>query len=86
MSRALAMQRTIVPAGERKKHLERARMRRTYYQHANCRYWVFEEAGLPGAFIEFVEALDRDTLDTALENAPDRLVDPARVYEEVELS
>ena len=31
MSRALAMQRTIVPAPERKKHLERARMRRTYY-------------------------------------------------------
>ena len=86
MSRALAMQRTIVPAPERKKHLERARMRRMYYQHANCRYWVFEEAALPGAFIEFVEASDRDTLDEALENAPDRLLDPARVYEEVELS
>lgn len=86
MSRALAMQRTIVPAPERKKHLERARMRRTYYQHANCRYWVFEESGLPGAFIEFVEASDRETLDTALENAPDQLLDPARVYEEVELS
>jgi hypothetical protein len=85
MSRALAMQRTIVPAAERKKHLERGRMRRTYYQHANCRYWVFEEAGLAGAFIEFVEASDRDTLDAALENAPDRLIDPARVYEEVEL-
>ena len=86
MSRVLAMQRTIVPAPERKKHLERARMRRMYYQHANCRYWVFEEAALPGAFIEFVEASDRDTLDEALENAPDRLLDPARVYEEVELS
>jgi hypothetical protein len=86
MTRALAMQRTIVPAPDRKKHLERARMRRTYYQHANCRYWVFEESGLPGAFIEFVEASDRDTLDSALENAPDRLLDPARVYEEVELS
>jgi hypothetical protein len=47
---------------------------------------VFEESGLPGAFIEFVEASDRDTLDSALENAPDRLLDPARVYEEVELS
>jgi hypothetical protein len=86
MSRALAMQRTIVPMAERKKHLERARMRRTYYLHANCRYWVFEEAGLAGAFIEFVEASDRDTLDAALENAPDRLIDPARVYEEVEIS
>jgi hypothetical protein len=86
MSRALAMQRTIVPAAERKKHLERARMRLTYYQHANCRYWVFEESGLQGAFIEFVEASDRDTLDAALENAPDRLLDPTRVYEEVELS
>jgi hypothetical protein len=86
MSRALAMQRTIVPAPDRKKHLERARMRRTYYQHAYCRYWVFEESALPCAFIEFVEASDRDTLDAALENAPDRLLDPARVYVEVELS
>ena len=86
MSRALAMQRTIVPAADRKKHLERARMRRTYYHHANCRYWVFEESGLPGAFVEFGEASDRDTLDAALGNAPDRLLDPERVYEEVELS
>jgi hypothetical protein len=46
---------------------------------------VFEEAGLPGAFLEFFEAPDAATLASAHASAPDRVLDPARVYHEVEL-
>ena len=48
--------------------------------------WAFEEAELPGAFLEFVEAADRETLTRAHEAAPDPVIDPNRVYMEVELS
>ena len=51
MPRILTMQRTIVPQSERKKDLERLRAKRDHYKRANCRFWVFEEAGLPGAFL-----------------------------------
>jgi hypothetical protein len=47
---------------------------------------VFEEANLPGAFLEFVEAPDADTLARAHAAAPDPALDPARIYREVELS
>jgi hypothetical protein len=45
---------------------------------------VFEESGLPGAVIEFVEAGDRETLLGALTGSPDHVVDAARIYQEVE--
>jgi hypothetical protein len=41
---------------------------------------------LPGAFLEFVEAGDADTLARALASAPEPILDPQRVYVEVELS
>ncbi len=84
MPRMLTLQRSIVPAGERKKFMERLRARRAYYEGAGCRFWVFEESGLPGALIEFVEAADRSTLDSALAGAPDHIVDAGRVYQEME--
>jgi hypothetical protein len=84
--RWLTLQRSIVPAGERKKFMERLSARRAYYATAKCGFWVFEESGLPGALIEFVEAADRDTLEGALANAPDHIVDSARIYREVENS
>jgi len=64
------------------------RERRDYYAQRQCRYWVFEEAGLKGAFLEFVEAADRATLAKAQAGAPpaDRVLDPNRVYVEVELT
>jgi hypothetical protein len=46
---------------------------------------VFEEASLPGAFIEFTEADDEQTLTIAHANAPHKMMDPSRVYQEVEL-
>ncbi|MFI5242676.1 MAG: hypothetical protein ACHQRL_06680 [Gemmatimonadales bacterium] len=84
MPRWLTLQRSIVPAGDRNKFMERLGARRTYYEAAGCRFWVFEESGLPGAVIEFVEAADRETLQSALTSAPDHVVDAARIYQEME--
>jgi hypothetical protein len=84
VARWLTLQRSIVPASERRKFMERLKARRAYYQTANCGFWVFEESGLPGAVIEFVEAGDRETLEGALAGAPDHIVDAGRIYREVE--
>jgi hypothetical protein len=46
---------------------------------------VFEETSLPGAFVEFTEAADEQTLTVAHANAPHKTLDPSRVYQEVEL-
>jgi hypothetical protein len=87
VSRWLTLQRSIVPAGDRKRFMERLTARRAYYETAKCGFWVFEESGLPGALIEFVEAPDRETLESALAGAPDHVVvDAARIYREVESS
>ena len=86
MPRALTIKRTVVPPAERKKYLERLRKRRDYYKRANCSFWAFEESGLPGAFIEFTEAGDAGTLESAHANAPDPVLDANRIYQEVELA
>jgi hypothetical protein len=85
MPRALTLQRTVVPAGERKKFLAKAMARHVYYTGAKCKHWVFEEADLPGAFIEFIEAPDGEALAQALAGAPDPVLDRARIYQEAEL-
>lgn len=86
MARALTVQRTLVPPSERKRYLERMRGRQAYYQRAKCNFWVFEEMALPGAFIEFTEAADASILSAAHAGAPDGILDPTRIYDEVELS
>jgi hypothetical protein len=85
MPRALTVQRTLVTPQERKKFAEKLKRNREYYAAANCRYWVFEEASLPGAFLEFCEAPDHETLARAHASAPEPMLDPARIYHEVEL-
>jgi hypothetical protein len=85
VGRVLAMQRTIVTPAERDRYLERARQLREHYASRQCRYWVFEDAALPGAFIEFAEAGDAAALTAALAGAPDPIIDPTRVYQEVAL-
>ena len=85
MARALTMQRKIVPRHERDRYLERVRQRREYYLRAQCSFWVAEEAEMPGAFIEFTEAADRRQLSAAHAAAPEPLLDPRRIYNEVEL-
>jgi hypothetical protein len=83
--RALTIKRTVVPQPERKRYLARLRLRRDYYKRASCNFWVFEEAGLPGAFIEFTEATDAAVLTAAHANAPEAVFDATRVYREVEI-
>ena len=80
--RALTVSRTTVPPAQRERFLERARARKHYYAGAACRYWVCEERGLPGSFIEFVEADDEKTLTAAHGGAPEAPFDPRRVYQE----
>jgi hypothetical protein len=79
------MQRTVVPPGDRAKFLDRARARRAHYSGAGCQFWLFEEAALTGAFIEFAEAGDPETLKGAHAAAPEPPLDPARIYTQVEL-
>jgi hypothetical protein len=85
MPRTLTIQRTLVTPPERDRFQEKLRRKQEYYSKANCRFWVFEETGLPGAFLEFVEAADAETLARAHAGAPEPVLDPNRVYAEVEL-
>lgn len=86
MPRALTIQRTLVTPQERERFYDKLRRKQEHYAKHNCRFWAFEEAGLPGAFLEFVEATDPDTLGRAHASAPEPILDPQRVYTEVELS
>jgi hypothetical protein len=47
---------------------------------------VFEERALAGAFVEFCEATDAETLTAAHAAAPEPVADPSRMYSIVELS
>jgi len=85
MARSLTIQRTLVTPPDRERFHEKLRRKQAYYAKAKCRFWAFEEAGLPGAFLEFFEADDPDTLAKAHAAAPDPVLDPNRVYTEVEL-
>ncbi len=84
MPRALSMQRTVVPPGDRPRFFERARSREAHYTAAGCQFWLFEEAALPGAFVEFAEARDLATLKAAHASAPEPMLDPGRIYQQVE--
>ena len=86
MPRSLTLHRTVVTPSDRAKFFERLRTKEAHYQAAGCRFWAFEEASVPGAFIEFVEANDAATLTAAHAAAPERLLDPARIYTSVELT
>ena len=85
MTRALTIQRTLVTPPDRERFHDRLRRKQEYYAKAQCRFWAFEEAGLPGAFLEFFEADDPATLARAHAAAPEPVLDPNRVYIEVEL-
>ena len=63
--RALTINRTIVPTPDRDRFFTRARALRTHFQSLGCEYWLFEDADVPGAYIEFAEAKDARTLSDA---------------------
>ena len=84
MARFLTMQRSIVPVGDRKEFKQRMVERKAYFEKANCKIWSFEEVGLAGAIIEFVESPDEQSLRKALLNAPGSAGEHARIYKEME--
>ena len=86
MPKALTMHRTVVTPGDRARFLEAARAKARHYEAASCHYWLFEEAALAGAFIEFCEAPDAATLTAAHAAVPGRILDRSRVYTSVELT
>lgn len=86
MSRAISMRHTVVPSAERDEFRARARESRSHYTGAGCRYWLYEEDALPGAYVEFCEASDKVTLAQAHQARPDRALQGARMYIEVELT
>ena len=86
MPRALTIQRSIIPATDRKRQIDRLRAKRDHYHGMQCRYWVFEEAAVRGAFLEFVEADTAEALAAAHASAADPPLDAARIYLEVELT
>ena len=86
MPRALSIKRAIVPAGDRAKYIERLKARKAHYAKSNCQFWVFEETSLAGAFIEFTESNDPAVLAAAHASSPEPVLDPARIYTELELS
>jgi hypothetical protein len=82
---ALTLNRTIVPPQDRERFFTRARALRTHFQSHGCQYWLFEDANLAGAFIEFAEGKDVDALSAAHASAPEAALDPTRMYREVAL-
>lgn len=85
MARRLTIQRTTVPHSEREKYFERLKQSKAHYTSSNCRFWVFEESSLSGAFVEFTESDDEVSLSNAHATAPHRILDPARIYHELEI-
>ena len=86
MPRAISMRHTVVPASEKTEFRERARAALAHYSKKGCSYWLFEEASLPGAYVEFFEAGDRATLLSAHGDAPVPVPESARLYVQVELN
>lgn len=86
MARAISIRHTVVPLADRKQFHDRARAARAHYSGHGCHYWLFEEGSLPGAYVEFFEANDRETLIRAHRGAPDPVRESARMYVEVELT
>jgi len=80
------MRHTVVPTAERTEFRERARKARAHYAGRGCHYWLFEESQMPGAYVEFFEANDRETLVRAHGDAPTPVLESARLYVEVELT
>jgi hypothetical protein len=85
MGRAVTIHKTLIPDGQRGQYLEHLRHRREHYARANCNFWVFEEGGRPGSFVEFAEAKDVETLTKATAGAPGVTAGIPRIYKEVEI-
>ena len=85
MARALTIVRSKVSRHERTAYFAALRDRRDRLRAAECNFWVFEDPGEPGLFIEFTEARDADTLVAARTAVADSEAG-AQILTEVELS
>ena len=84
MPRALTIERSKVARHERDAYFAGLRLRRDRLKAAECNFWVYEDPGEPGLFIEFTEARDADTL-VAGRPAVSEAEDSAPILTEVEL-
>jgi hypothetical protein len=80
------MKRTIVPLPDRARYLQRLAKLQSYFKSKGCHFWVFEEMALNGAFIEFTESADRETLAAALAESPEQVLDANRIYQEISIA
>ena len=62
MPRALTIERSKVSRHERDAYFAGLRDRRDRLKAAGCSFWVYEDPGEPGLFVEFTEARDAETL------------------------
>jgi hypothetical protein len=85
MPRALTMERSKVSRHERDDYFAGLRARRDRLRAAACNFWVYEDPGEPGLFVEFTEARDADTLAAARAAVLDSQ-SSAPILTEVELS
>ena len=83
MARALTIERSKVSRHERDAYFAGLRERRDRLRAAACNFWVYEDPGEPGLFVEFTEARDADTI-VAARAAESRSSAP--ILTEVELS
>jgi hypothetical protein len=60
--RALTIERSKVSRHERDAYFAGLRERRDRLRATACNFWVYEDPGEPGLFVEFTEARDADTL------------------------
>ncbi|MDF2772050.1 MAG: hypothetical protein K0S86_1544 [Geminicoccaceae bacterium] len=85
MPRALTIVRSKVARHERDAYFAGLRDRRDRLRAAQCNFWVYEDPGDPGLFIEFTEARDSDTLVAAHAAVADAEAAPP-ILTEVDLS
>jgi hypothetical protein len=85
MPRALTIERSKVSRHERDAYFGALRERRARLKAADCNFWVYEDPGEPGLFIEFTEARDADTL-VAGRASISEAEDSAPILTEVELA
>lgn len=77
------MARRSIDASELNDFYDVIRLRRLYFEGAGCRYWVFQESGAPGSFIEFAEGPDMTTIAAVLRSQSGNAFD-GPMYTEVE--
>jgi hypothetical protein len=85
MPRALTIERSKVSRHERDAYFAGLRDRRDRLRAAACNFWVYEDPGEPGLFVEFTEARDADTLAAARASVLES-ESSAPILTEVELS